>query len=585
MLQHLRGQKPIKIYNHFNNILRYFPRNKKPKNNDSLLMIASSSIESPISCKDILNSTVTITNNDSNYGYPINNKLYKIVLHYVIDDYEEYTEEIIYTKCINNIINIDHKGFSAVITFTSNTTLTLSVHMMYSNYVIIHDIVECIEYIPTRLKEDLTSNLIKNTNIIPTAFYKSTDEFVGSKLQRPIYVNGIFVAGNNYYKSKYSSGDYSGAYSTMSYSYDGRIWHTGKHNLYPNNKPDGAEYITYSQTQKLFVGCDYGFVYSSDGITWRKANCEGTIAYYYNPIFANNLWVASGGTYSEGPRYSTDGKNWYKVSGLPSNAKHTQIQFEHGLWIARVSYGDDTFGNSTATYYSINGKNWYTTNIDNYTQATLTYHNNMWMLGTEYYSTNKYTWLTPTFNPLTSLNGTISGWENKVLYANGIYVGLANIYCKLPGNSYSSNYRCLVYSTNGTEWTVVETVGILKSYSVLLNYIKGTWIAIDDKKIYTSKDGINWSLSDNSTITTQPNRIDILNGTAYCLTSDKLYYSSDGITWNYISISIPNSSYSQLNYLNGVFLITPNYSLVNNDTEDSLYTAYYSTMEVQSNDL
>jgi hypothetical protein len=281
--------------------------------------------------------------------------------------------------------------------------------------------------------------------------------------------------------------------ATLAYSYDGISW-------YPS--PSAASVFTTSLNGiawngYLWVGCGAGnkIGYSSDGIFWTVSSSGNSIfsGGYCIAIATNGyMWVAGGqGTNMVG--YSYDGITWYTSSS--GSAIFTSIcdtvSWSGSMWVAGG-------GGSGQIAYSTDGINWTAANVPGYGGGQingLRYNGTMWVAVGQYvtgssvlYSYDGITWTVSTSGSALLVSGFSVAWNGTLWVAGGQASGFAS---------------ALIYSFDGMEWTACSGITSSSWTSMNQNAIAwngSLWIVTatnggtNYRTVYTSRDGINWSL-------------------------------------------------------------------------------------------
>ena len=301
------------------------------------------------------------------------------------------------------------------------------------------------------------------------------------------YANNLFVAGDENYGLYYSedgkswsqsnitSGNityltfehltwfaYDSSNNVILYSTDGKNWQS----IYDVETYDIYKII---YRRNIYVAGTYnGVYYSSDGITWTKANIYNTCSQYLE--YVGGLFVVGG---NDGIYHSVDGINWEQGK----NSEVSYITYEPESDLIVVGFYD---GYIYTHQYDPDGNLMYNWSWDDIGQISssridsIHYANGMWVASTSdgiYYSTDMNYWsqsnITYTrFDIIDNIDGL---WIAYSQYdSNGIY-----------------------YSTDGMYWQSSYI-----SYGSFSKVIKdsGIWIAasVSNNGIYYSSDGIDW---------------------------------------------------------------------------------------------
>ena len=250
----------------------------------------------------------------------------------------------------------------------------------------------------------------------------------------------------------------AGGSSGVFWSEDGKNWTQGTGIL----TTQSAHNVTYANN--LFICCVHndGAYWSENGKDWTK--CTGALFDAYNvryPSYANGFWTCSGNSpawsidgkdwqasvglststnwtiifsnnmwfaLSAAPlMYSTDGKNWYQCSGIPTLSTGiiipTMITFGKGVWV---------LGLDVNYYWSADGINWSVGTVSSPKQMyTIVFAENMFVAGTSYgvvYSLDGKNWV-----------AAISGNYAQIVYANSLWL------------AFGANNK-IAWSENGAQW-------------------------------------------------------------------------------------------------------------------------------------
>lgn len=251
---------------------------------------------------------------------------------------------------------------------------------------------------------------------------------------------------------------------------------------------------------------------SNDGINWTKLNLDDTSI--TDICYGNGKYIITCGSVNKGTDryyYSSDGITWIK-STLPISS----------LWQTVEYYSDKFFilsgSSETESYlYSTDGLNW-------------------------------------TINPLPDIGGTY----DHLCYGNNIYIGY-------NGTNYTHKYA---HSTDGINWTVHSFIYELSLVNIC--YGNDKFVALVKDSIYYSTNGLNWTLSLNSTI-------DNLTFTSICYGNGKfvavcfgwngIFVSTDGINWD--TMNFNNCAWYDICYGNNKFIAVAIYKIIgSNDMPD-----------------
>ena len=266
------------------------------------------------------------------------------------------------------------------------------------------------------------------------------------------------------------------------------------------------------------VGEDFGgpgqILYSTDGITWISAIAPalapiGTIlTTYVNDVAWNgSMWIAVGwgASTNHTMAYSYDGDAWYVVTSPPPPlppppppplSQGKGIAWNGSMWVA-VGYGTGTIPLANTIAYSYDGFNW----VGIAAGAGFT------------------------------TNGNRVAWNGSMWLASGFDSGA------FQGQT--------AYSTNGINWTVVNSTKIYEYYGVAYNSLRPNTITFPTNRIvavgegtsvgeiYYSSDGISWTAvaAPPFTVTGYGVAWNGLMWIAVGKSASPIAYSYDGIIW------------------------------------------------------
>ena len=253
--------------------------------------------------------------------------------------------------------------------------------------------------------------------------YAVKESFVNNAATAITGWQGVNVSGG-FRGMTYGNGLFVGAFSTMSYSFDGINWQNVSGSFQ-------ISYLTFGNG--LFVGVGYSIVSgvptgfaatSTDGINWI-ARTPAANNWWQAVAYGNGLFVAVART-GTGNRIMTspDGITWTsRNSGI--DPTFSDVAYGNGIWVA---IADTSSGGTTFT--SIDGITW--------TERATAFGNR-----TVFFAEGKF--VTGTHYSIDGLNWTIAinGFNAfAITYGNGYFVGVI-----------SSGVNRFYYSADGITWT------------------------------------------------------------------------------------------------------------------------------------
>ena len=294
--------------------------------------------------------------------------------------------------------------------------------------------------------------------------------------------------------------------------------------------------------------------WSYDATTWTNIALDTTM--HSNSVnavgYGNGLFVAIGNSTSSNVPgtiiYSYNGMKWYDASGSGFTGANGGygLAYANGIWVAG---GSNTVTGGNILSYSTDGINWYyanntilttLTNHTYYTDITwqsnaVTYQNGYWHACGTYntkaivYSTDGINWSGVDSSGITP---TTNIKANTVFYANGIW---------LAGITNTSNTNVIWYSTDGIHFS--QASGCTGTFCYQFAYQNGVWVAVGSFGILYSINGINWNTTyyNNSISINTAYNINVINGVFVAGTSvsssniannvNTILYSYDGYNW------------------------------------------------------
>jgi hypothetical protein len=302
--------------------------------------------------------------------------------------------------------------------------------------------------------------------------------------------------------------DTSGASTSVSYD-SGKNWDLifkqknpyNRYSSYPNNSSNFVRRVFASDNNKiiLFAGSHPEAHYTYDLINWTKLD----ISQIFNTtligvLYSNKMWIAIGMGTNHTVAYSLNGIDWTglgQVIKVDDRSSIGSVEYGNNLWIIWVRTNSNIF----QIMYSSNGTTWanlqniFTSIPDSYV-TSIKYVNGVWIsLGVTpfntflSFSTNGTVWSTP--KSITSFQGSgFNGSRNAIAYGNGKWV-----ICDGWGSiAYATEFS----ETSGFNFTTI-TSRVTTSPIQNLYFMSGAglfYILTSNSTIYTSSDGINWTI-------------------------------------------------------------------------------------------
>lgn len=424
-------------------------------------------------------NTATLSNSKTTYSIMPN---YNYIAH--LELYYSYPDKVrklyVPVNIFNNVLYINHEGFSLSITITSNTSLSInSFYMTYSN-VLIKNIIGYqtpVDYTTLKLKTDTC--LVK---------------------QYPKIVSLVEKLYNNYDAA------------------DGDFWRAGDRYYRVG--------LCYDNTQLMT---------SIDGHSWTTVNRSWSSSdarqWYRYPGYYNGYYFVRNGNSPYSIWYSTDGINWNTIDKQIS-ASGTTASFSdaypifpvNGYFITQLS-GATSF-NYTKDFQSLSYISFGTTSRC----YGMYYINNTYLA---YFQNNSKVYTSKDF--VTWSNTTTT----EKVYLNN-YNQLIPFNCKLYGCSSYSSYPGIFCSEDGIAWTKISDIPTRALYIIQNKLIAVPNTPSTYPKLLYSIDGVTFNESQasnpsSSTLSIEPTN----NGSFVCIGEEQLFYTKDGILWEDIQTILP----------------------------------------------
>jgi hypothetical protein len=287
--------------------------------------------------------------------------------------------------------------------------------------------------------------------------------------------------------------------------------------------------------------------YSSGGINWTSVTSPSAVFGSSGNSVAWNgsIWVAVGEGFG-GPGeilHSTDGITWISAASIGAilTTNVNDVAWNGSMWIA-VGYGAST---SDTMAYSYDGDTWVVVTLSLFSQGHgIAWNGSMWvavgygtgltpLANTIAYSYDGFNWVGIAGGLGFVTNGNKVAWNGSMWLASGFDSGA------FLGQT--------AYSTNGINWTVVNSTIIYEYYGVAYNSLRPNTITFPTNRIVAvgdvsgggtntiaySSDGITWTGLGNSIF--QSIGVGVAwNGLKWVAVGEginTIAYSSDGITW------------------------------------------------------
>jgi prepilin-type N-terminal cleavage/methylation domain-containing protein len=296
---------------------------------------------------------------------------------------------------------------------------------------------------------------------------------------------------------------------------------------------------------------------SSDGVSWRANNGNVGVA-SGNVTYGNGIFVAAG---SDSIKTSTDAITWTTRTVISNSWQDVKFDNNQFVAVANPAYTNATLGTWVAT--SPNGIDWTTRNLayDLPWQSVAAGNGKVVALANrgadntvKISSDNGDTW--------TQLTGVPVGTWKKLVYGNGMFVAYGstatnNVMYSSNGTNWTAitlgsgsgrdiaylNNKFMAYgddkvwfSTDGINWTGGNAISG-GSNTNSFAYGKGMYVNVYSNSSATSSDGINWTRYNQ---TNSFSNVVFARNKFFATLGSDIYSSNDGITWTLAY----NSSYS-----------------------------------------
>jgi len=423
--------------------------------------------------------------------------------------------------------------------------------------------------------------------------YDGTSWFVplGGATGNPFSTTAVFGSGNGIaYNSVrpnsitfprnivVAAGTYgSGATNTLYYSLDsGTTWTACTNQIFGAG---GASCFCVATNGLIWVaggvpaaGTSVTLGYSFDGIVWTAVQNSTSIfstnvkGLAWSPLL--ELWVAVG-TGTNQLAYSYDGINWVAVT-LPSGGFTGSVGFD-------VAWGEDKFvacgGNANTNtqkmFYSYDGKNWTLVTSNTFTVGAyaIGFNGTMWVaVGNNTVTTSTPIATSPyySYDGITWVIGSGASFSNNDLLGKGgvAWNGYRWVICTGTTTN-TATITPILYSSDGINWTAATVSNNSVTYVIWAGnrFIAGYSIPSISAQIFTSTDGITWTVNASNTFGSECNgfawssylpnsgiqnvNVAIQQPTlAFGSGANTIAYSYDGISWRGLgSLTFTTSAY------------------------------------------
>ena len=364
-----------------------------------------------------------------------------------------------------------------------------------------------------------------------------------------------------------AGGSYASGATTLAYSInDGSSWLACTNQIFGTTSGTSFCFCVATNGQ-IWVAGGAGSAtlgYSFDGIVWTavlnslsifSTNVKGIA---WSPVL--KIWVAVGNGTNQ-VAYSYDGINWTGVT-LPSGGFTSLIAFD-------VAWGKDKFvacggasnANAQKFYYSFNGINWtlVTSTTFLFGAYGIGFNGSLWVAvgngnGSTAYSYDGITWLI----------GSGATFSNNDFNGNGAVAWNGYRWVVTSGTATATATATpILYSTDGINWTAAASPANMGGCGMVWagnRFIAGMSVSSAAVQIYTSPDGITWTVNAANTFGVQCNSIawsayqpnsgiqnvnvaiqqpTLALGTG---TNNTIAYSYDGIQWRGLGTTIFRTS-------------------------------------------
>jgi len=284
-------------------------------------------------------------------------------------------------------------------------------------------------------------------------------------------------------------------------------------------------------------GASHGkIVTSQDGTIWNDSGVQGYVYPLTSIVYGAGIFVAVG---KQGAIYtSADGLTWTQTS-MGGSSQFDCVTYGDGRFVAAGVYG--------AILLSSDGNSW-TEGSSGSRADLLDIH----------CAKDRCIAVGQGETILTSLDGiswnvTFEGNPacplNSIRYGAGVYVAV--------GGCWSSEPTSVLFSRHGLHWTRIKT-GTFKTLQDV-TYGNGKFVAVGNRIILTSLDGLNWVKS----IGTWPTLRGVAYGNGIYVAvgirdpgqRSVIFTSTDGVTWQSRNVPATSSEFYRITYGNGLFVI------------------------------
>jgi hypothetical protein len=326
------------------------------------------------------------------------------------------------------------------------------------------------------------------------------------------------------------------------------------------NLPTDSTAIIYFANGKYIKGggSNNGLSYSTDGTNWTATNI--TSGSYKSIHWNGSVYVAAGSS-NNGLHYSVNGITW--TASSVTTGSYTKVYYANTKWVAASSAG---------LHYSSDGITWtLCTGGTTENFADLVYGNGsaggVWVAVTA----DDDAWKSTDGITFSALSVSATGFESAN-FGNGIF----QLGCIGTG---------IIYSTDGTNFENSSLLS-LSVFSIVYYSDLSLWFAATSAGIYSSPNGITWTVTSQSTGSF--NGFAKNGDTIIAYSTAGIKYSTDnGATWTASTGAGASGTVLTAIYNNGLFLAGKSTGLLQSDdgvewitgstTVEGTYNGYFLT--------
>lgn len=290
---------------------------------------------------------------------------------------------------------------------------------------------------------------------------------------------------------------------------------------------------SYASIRALVDACDGGGSTTPASLTWSNT----TSALMIQPIglaYGNGRFVAfdiSGDVLT-----TKDGQRWAVASSLQTTSTYVDVAaFGNGVFV--LAHSDDSVSVSTDL------ETWTKVRVANEVYR-VTFTGGLFFAGVNVsgspkmaYSKNGIDWA---MSPTTSLS--FAAVASKPIYGGGLWVLPAS------GNVYTS--------TNGINWTSSTSSALSPNFGYVgATYGNGRWVYVDDSKSFVSTNGTTWTSHNTPTSFALERGLVYADGKFLLTVGNNIYTSVDGVSWSLVHTAGYQLSY--IAYGDGLYVSVP----------------------------